>query len=100
MTPDEIRRLARLAHLHLEPDEVEAMQSDLEGIVRHLDLLSEVDVDGEPEPRVEHDAPLREDGGAPEPMSRRPIDAAPERKDGYVLVPQVPAADAGRGSAS
>jgi aspartyl-tRNA(Asn)/glutamyl-tRNA(Gln) amidotransferase subunit C len=92
MTPDEIRGLARLAHLHLEDAEVEAMRLELEGILGHLELLSEVETDEEPEPVVEHDAPLREDGGVPEEMSRRPIDAAPERRDGYVLVPPVPAA--------
>jgi aspartyl/glutamyl-tRNA(Asn/Gln) amidotransferase C subunit len=97
MTPDEIRDLARLAHLHLEPAEIEAMRAELADILGHLELLSEVEMEGDPEPLEEHDAPLREDGGTPEPMARRPIDAAPERDDGYFLVPSVRVGEPGTG---
>jgi aspartyl-tRNA(Asn)/glutamyl-tRNA(Gln) amidotransferase subunit C len=46
VTKEEIRSLARLARLRLEEKEVESLQSDLSGILDHMELLAEVDTSG------------------------------------------------------
>lgn len=46
VSKEEIRSLGRLARLRLEDEEVESLQSDLSGILEHMELLAEVDTSG------------------------------------------------------
>ena len=41
VSKDEIRALSRLARLRLTESEVESLQSDLTGILDHMELLTE-----------------------------------------------------------
>ncbi len=43
-----VRRLATLCALRLDPDETAQLARELSAIVRHIDLLMTVDVDGVP----------------------------------------------------
>lgn len=46
VSKDEIRALSRLARLRLTESEVESLQSDLTGILDHMELLTEVNTEG------------------------------------------------------
>jgi len=41
---DDVRHVARLARLHLEPDEAEHMTAELAKILDHIDKLAELDL--------------------------------------------------------
>ena len=43
---EDVRRVAGLARLHLNDDEVERMRGELDAIVAYVDQLSTVDTDG------------------------------------------------------
>lgn len=43
-----VRHVARLARLHLEPDEARRMEAELSGILEHIDLIQGLDLDDVP----------------------------------------------------
>jgi len=43
-----VRHVARLARLHLEPDEERRMVDELSGILEHVDAIQALDLDGVP----------------------------------------------------
>jgi len=46
VTDEEIRTLAQLARLQIAPEEAAGLREDLEGILKHMDALAEVQTDG------------------------------------------------------
>lgn len=48
LTPDEINRVAALAHLRLAPEARERLRSDLEQILEYVDRLRAVNTEGVP----------------------------------------------------
>ena len=48
LTLDDVRHVARLARLHMNEAELEAMQQQLSSILEYVDMLQEVDVTGVP----------------------------------------------------
>jgi aspartyl-tRNA(Asn)/glutamyl-tRNA(Gln) amidotransferase subunit C len=94
ITEQEVRRVAELANLALTEDEIARMTQDMDGILTHIDKLSELDTSSvEPMAQVLYDAQdsatLRED------VERKPLgnaDAlanAPVAGQGYFKVPRV-----------
>lgn len=94
ITEQEVRRVAELANLALTEDEIVRMTQDMDGILTHIDKLSELDTSNvEPMAQVLYDAEetatLRED------VERKPLgnsDAlanAPVAGLGYFKVPRV-----------
>ncbi len=87
----EVRRLARLARLRLEPARLQSLGRDLAQVLEWMGRLGEIDVSGI-EPMVHPHAdrmPLRvdlADGGAPREELQR---SAPSAEAGYYLVPPV-----------
>ena len=74
MTEAQIKKLAHLARLALTDAEVRALAPELAGIVRHVDALAAVDVDGiEP---MTHGAPLPVSPGDDHDYAPRPPRAA------------------------
>lgn len=62
ISEDDLRRVATLAHLSLEPAEVSALQGDLERIVQYIDELKQVDTSNVPPTAgMAERAPLRND---------------------------------------
>ncbi len=115
MTPvdeDEVRRVARLARLELEEDEVARLAEELGRILDHVDALEDVELDdlreperpagsdGEP-PDPAADAPpaFRPDVPSPDPMAAGPERAAPDWRDGFFVVPRLPAMEGPGGEA-
>jgi aspartyl-tRNA(Asn)/glutamyl-tRNA(Gln) amidotransferase subunit C len=91
VTPQDVRHVAALARLGLEPERIPALVAELNGILAHMDVLAKVDTRNVI-PAVGVGAggtPLREDAGPPLPLAR-PRDAfAPATRDGFFLVPRL-----------
>lgn len=91
VTDRDVRHIADLARLGLDPARVDALVRELNGILDHVEVLSAVDIT-----KVEREdaaaaalAGLRPDVGPPLPLDR-PRDAfAPEMRDGFFLVPRL-----------
>ena len=94
ITEQEVRRVAELANLALTEEEIVRMTQDMDGILTHIDKLSELDTSNvEPMAQVLYDseetATLRAD------VERKPLgnaDAvanAPLAGQGYFKVPRV-----------
>ena len=87
----DVRHIAALARLGLEPERVPALVAELNGILAHMHVLSKVNtsVVEAVEGVGAGGMPLRADGGAPDALAR-PLEAfAPETRDGFFLVPRL-----------
>ncbi|MFM9973067.1 MAG: Asp-tRNA(Asn)/Glu-tRNA(Gln) amidotransferase subunit GatC [Beijerinckiaceae bacterium] len=86
-----VRRIARLARIAVTDTEVNELQGELNAILGFVDQLNEVNVDGvEPMTSV---TPMvmkkRQDGVTDGNDAERVLKNAPQREDGYFVVPKV-----------
>ena len=91
VSEDEVRHVAALARLGLDPARIPTIAAELNGILAHMDVLSKVDTSAvAPVTGVgAAGTPLRVDGGNQYPLAR-PRDAfAPAMRDGFFLVPRL-----------
>ena len=94
ITEKEVRYVAGLANLQLSEAEITKFQSDLNGILEHMDRLSEIDTEGvEPMAQVLFDAgetaTLRADVVVPPLSNESALANAPQSGAGYFKVPLV-----------
>jgi aspartyl-tRNA(Asn)/glutamyl-tRNA(Gln) amidotransferase subunit C len=94
ITEKEVRYVAALANLQLSDAEVGKLQTDLNGILEHMDKLKEIDTTGvEPMAQVLFDAgetaTLREDVVVPPLGNEAALANAPQPGTGYFKVPLV-----------
>jgi len=91
VSDDDVRHVAALARLGLEPDRVALLATELNGILSHMDVLAAVDTtaidlhardDGQ-------GMPLRDDGEAQLPLAHARDAFAPAARDGFFLVPRL-----------
>ncbi|HTW69172.1 MAG TPA: Asp-tRNA(Asn)/Glu-tRNA(Gln) amidotransferase subunit GatC [Acetobacteraceae bacterium] len=86
-----VRRIATLARIRVEEDEIPRLQNELNGILGWIEQLNEVNIEGvEPLTGAAHMAlKMREDvvtdGGYPEKI----LANAPDRAGGFFAVPKV-----------
>jgi aspartyl-tRNA(Asn)/glutamyl-tRNA(Gln) amidotransferase subunit C len=86
-----VARIARLARIAIPEDELRPLAAELSHILEWIEQLNEVDTEGVPPMRsvVAMKLPWREDrmtaGGRAEDI----LANAPERQDGYFVVPKV-----------
>lgn len=88
---DTVRRIARLARLHIPDADLEPLAGELSNIIGWVEQLSEVDTEGvvpmtsvvETTPHQRED--VVNDGGYPD----RVLANAPDRADGFFAVPKV-----------
>jgi aspartyl-tRNA(Asn)/glutamyl-tRNA(Gln) amidotransferase subunit C len=89
--PEEVREIATLARLRLDPAEVERMAHELDAILGYIDTVMNLDA-GDAEPMthaVPFDCPLREDvPGQPLPVDEA-LANAPHREGGFFQVPRI-----------
>ncbi len=91
LDPATVRRIARLARIHVEDADVALLQGELNGILGWIEQLQEVDVEGvapltgaaQMALRMREDAVT--DGGYPE----RVLANAPDRVGDFYAVPKV-----------
>ena len=88
---DTVARVARLARIHVEEEQLESLAGELTNILGWIEQLHEVDT-GQTEPMTsvaEMTLAMREDhvteGGDPDKV----LANAPERKDDFYVVPKV-----------
>jgi aspartyl-tRNA(Asn)/glutamyl-tRNA(Gln) amidotransferase subunit C len=91
LTRQDVLDIARLARLHLEPDEVERLRGELSAILEHMDELAALDTSGvEP---MTHAVPmqLRLRPDEPEPPLRvdEAVGQAPDRDGDLFQVPHI-----------
>jgi aspartyl-tRNA(Asn)/glutamyl-tRNA(Gln) amidotransferase subunit C len=93
---DDLEKVAGLARLQLSRDEAERLTRDCRSILRYFQAARDADVAGtRPLGALEHAAPLREDRVDSEPLDRALDEIAPVWRDGYFILPRLPAMDAG-----
>ncbi len=88
---DTVRRIARLARIHIPEEDLEPLAGELSNIIGWVEQLAEVDTDGvEPmtsvvETTPEHREDVVNDGG----YRDRVLANAPDAADGFFTVPKV-----------
>ncbi|MBL8959244.1 MAG: aspartyl/glutamyl-tRNA amidotransferase subunit C [Gemmatimonadetes bacterium] len=93
IAPDDVRHVADLARVGLEPDRIAQLARELSGILDHMDVLARVvppdtvPMDGAPGVT----SVLRDDVAAADPLLRAREAIAPEMRDGLFLVPRLAA---------
>lgn len=91
VTVDDVRHIASLARLGLDPERVPGLVAELNRILEHMDALQAVP--SRPEQRVTGISaggmPLREDVGPPIGLARSRDEFAPIMRDGFFIVPRL-----------
>lgn len=87
---DDVKKIAKLSSLHVEPDAYEAIATDLNGILAWIEQLGEVDVEGvEPmTSAVDMPAPMRSDNVSDGGKRDDVLKNAPKSDDGFFVVPR------------
>ncbi len=91
LTRKEVEEIALLARLHLEPDELERMQTDLGVILEHFGTIAAIDATGVTPltHAVAIDAPLRPDIPQPSLPVEEALAATPRRDGDLIVVPAI-----------
>jgi aspartyl-tRNA(Asn)/glutamyl-tRNA(Gln) amidotransferase subunit C len=95
LTRDEVRHVAMLARLGLEPGEEDYYAGQLSGILAHIDRLREVDTDRIPPTAQVVPLPnrMRQDRVEPGLTQEQALANAPEARDGYFVVKAIQEAE-------
>lgn len=90
VTPDDVRRIARLARIAEPADRIDALTGELNGILKWVELLDEVDVsDVEPMTTpVQTPLPLRDDAVTDGGVRDAILKNAPKAEEGFFVVPK------------
>ncbi|GLQ21791.1 Asp-tRNA(Asn)/Glu-tRNA(Gln) amidotransferase subunit GatC [Algimonas porphyrae] len=90
VSSDDVRKIARLARLHVEDAQCGGIADDLNGILSWIEQLSEVDCDGvEPmTSAVAMKAPMRADEVTAGGIRDQVLANAPKSEDGFFVVPR------------
>jgi aspartyl-tRNA(Asn)/glutamyl-tRNA(Gln) amidotransferase subunit C len=91
LSKDEVRHVAMLARLGLEPGDEEFYADQLSGILGHIDRLQQVDTDDIPPTAqvVEIASRLRDDQPRPSLTQEEALSNAPATVDGFFRVPAI-----------
>lgn len=88
---EDVRHIAELARLSVSADEADALMTQLNSILSHMEALAAVDTAGlAPVSGVgSGGTPLRKDSGNAIPLQYPISSFAPEMRDGFFLVPRL-----------
>ncbi len=91
LTPEEVKHIAKLAHLELSDEQLALYREQLSDILDHIAKLNELDtVDISPMANaVEGASPLRADEIRPSLPNEKLLQNAPDKADGQFKVPPV-----------
>lgn len=92
VSEDEVRHVAALARLGLDPDRLPSLVAELNGILAHMDVLQRVETgsDGGDVAGTGSETPMRPDVGESSVPLAIPREAfAPGMRDGFFLVPRL-----------
>ena len=83
----DIKKIAKLSRLAIEPERVERFQKDMQNIIEIVERLPEMGA-GDLSPKVEDAMTLREDEIAPSLPREEVLKNAPQTAAGCVVVPK------------
>ena len=83
----DIKKIAKLSRLAIEPERVERFQKDMQNIIEMVERLPEMGA-GDLSPKVEDVMTLREDEIAPSLPREEVLKNAPQTAAGCVVVPK------------
>lgn len=90
----QVRHVANLARLELDAGDLDRLAGEMASILSHFEELSEVELPHEDGPADRGLAPrLRDDEVRSDPLAFPPSEMAPEWRDGFFVVPRLPALD-------
>jgi aspartyl-tRNA(Asn)/glutamyl-tRNA(Gln) amidotransferase subunit C len=91
LTLDEVRRVARLAHLELDQRSEERLRGSLDQILRYMEKLNELDTSDVPPALgvTEEGSERRDDVEEPGLSSEEALANAPDSGQGHFKVPRV-----------
>ena len=91
VSEDDVRHVATLARLGLDPERIPTLVAELNGILAHMDVLSKIDtsIAGAVTGVGAAGTPLRVDGGNQIPLARPREGFAPAMREGFLLVPRL-----------
>ena len=91
LTKDEVRHVAMLARLGLEPGDEDFYAEQLSGILGHIDRLQKLDTTAIPPTAqvVQIESRLREDEPRPSLSQEEALANAPAAVDGFFRVPSI-----------
>ena len=91
VTHDDVRHVAQLARLAVDERRLDHLVGELNGILAHMDVLSQVETK-----EIEHtitaptvSTPLRADSSGPIPLMTAKENFAPSMRDGFFIVPRL-----------
>jgi aspartyl/glutamyl-tRNA(Asn/Gln) amidotransferase C subunit len=90
----DLLRVAELARLRLSESETDRLTRDCQAILKYFETIRGIGADVAETEAAEHAAPLREDGGDRDLLESPPHEMAPAWRDGYFVLPRLPAMDA------
>ena len=91
LTREEVLKIAKLARLKFQPEEIEKFQVELNDILGYIDMLNEVDTE-EVVALIQvnsHVNNLREDEVRESLSVEKALSNAPDGEDGAIIVPKV-----------
>lgn len=89
VTPDDVKRMAKLSRLGVEESELPALVNELNGILQHMEELQSANLSGL-DGDLDHLAtPLRSDDFHADVLHRSVGDFAPSMRNGFFLVPRL-----------
>lgn len=92
----DVAKVAALARLELDDAELEALTRDCRSILEFFEAIRKVDVEGAtPAGALEHPAPARDDRVDHDQLERGPAETAPDWREGFFVLPRLPALDGG-----
>ena len=91
LDPATVRRIAKLARIRVDADQVGQLQTELNGILGWIEQLNEVNVEGVAPltGAMAMAAPLRADAVTDGGIAEAVLANAPDRADDYFAVPKV-----------
>jgi aspartyl-tRNA(Asn)/glutamyl-tRNA(Gln) amidotransferase subunit C len=91
VSENDVRHVAHLARLGIEPSKIPRLVRELNGILEHMDVLARIDT-SHVQPFVPEkldSMPLRSDSGESVALALPLEKIAPEMRDGFFLVPRL-----------
>jgi aspartyl-tRNA(Asn)/glutamyl-tRNA(Gln) amidotransferase subunit C len=91
VSDDDVRHVAALARVGLDPARIPRLVRELNGILGHMEVLAAVDTSGvgAEVPTGDPHTPLRADEAVPAVPAVERHAFAPETRDGFFLVPRL-----------
>jgi aspartyl-tRNA(Asn)/glutamyl-tRNA(Gln) amidotransferase subunit C len=91
----DLERIAELARLQLSEEELRKFTRDCQAILAYFEAIRGLDVtDAAPAGALENPTPMREDSVGGDRLERAPAEIAPAWREGYFVLPRLPAMDA------